>query len=152
ERIYLPPTALDARLPPAPISARILSPFDNVIIQRQRSQSLFGYDYQLECYLPEHKRRFGYFCLPILYRDRFVGRMDCKAHRKERRLEIRRLFVEHPQWLLPDGERGIAALATALAAFAVANRCPLVDLGEVVPADWQQPLSAACHQMEQPMS
>ena len=148
ESVYVAPEALDGRLPAAPIHARILSPFDNVIIQRRSGQSLFGYDYQLECYLPEHKRRFGYFCLPILYRDRFIGRVDCKAHRQQRRLEIRRLFVEHPQWLLPDGERGVTALATALTVLARANHCPHVDLGEVHPADWQQSLAAACHQME----
>ncbi|MFL1454263.1 DNA glycosylase AlkZ-like family protein [Marinobacter sp. GN3S48] len=60
----------------------ILSPFDNSVIQRERLKALFQYDYQLECYVPAAKRQYGYFCLPLLYRDEFIGRMDCKAHPK----------------------------------------------------------------------
>ena len=55
----------------------ILSPFDNSIIQRDRLKALFQFDYQLECYLPEAKRKYGYFCLPLLYCDKFIGRIDC---------------------------------------------------------------------------
>jgi uncharacterized protein YcaQ len=60
----------------------ILSPFDNLIINRKRLASLFDYQYQIECYLPEHKRTFGYFCLPVLYGTDFIGRLDVKADRK----------------------------------------------------------------------
>jgi len=73
---------------------KILSPFDNAVIQRDRLKSLFGYDYQIECYVPAAKRRFGYFCLPLLYDDALVGRMDCKAHRKIHQLEIKALHLE----------------------------------------------------------
>ena len=45
---------------------KILSPFDNLVIQRKRMQDLFDFDYQIECYLPESKRKYGYFSLPIL--------------------------------------------------------------------------------------
>ena len=45
---------------------RILSPFDNAVIQRKRLASLFNFDYQIECYVPKAKRKYGYFCLPIL--------------------------------------------------------------------------------------
>ena len=86
--------ALDQRLPRAPDRLQILSPFDNSVIQRERLQALFDYDYQIECYVPAAKRQFGYFCLPLLYRDEFIGRMDCKAHRKTRELEIRSLHIE----------------------------------------------------------
>ena len=58
------------------------------------TSNLFQFDYQLECYVPEAKRRYGYFSLPLLYRDQFIGRMDCKAHRKSRHLEIKSLFIE----------------------------------------------------------
>lgn len=74
--------------------ACLLSPFDNLIIQRERIKNLFGFDYVLECYVPEGKRKYGYFVLPILYKNRFVGRMDCKAHRKTRVFEVKRLFWE----------------------------------------------------------
>lgn len=73
----------------------ILSPFDNSVIQRERLKRLFQFDYQIECYVPEAKRRFGYFSLPLLYRGEFVGRVDCKAHRKDSNLEIKSLHYEN---------------------------------------------------------
>ena len=78
---------------------KILSPFDNFIIQRQRLNDLFDFNYQIECYVPKDKRVFGYFCLPILYGDKLVGRVDAKVHRKEGTLEIIELFVENDQAL-----------------------------------------------------
>ena len=71
-----------------------LSPFDNLVINRRRLKDLFGFDYQLECYVPASKRKHGYFCLPILYGDEFIGRMDCKAQRKEGVLQVYRLTLE----------------------------------------------------------
>ncbi len=72
----------------------ILSPFDNCIIQRERCQKTFGFDYQIECYVPARKRKFGYFCLPLLYKDQLVGRIDCKADRKTAVLHIKSLHLE----------------------------------------------------------
>ena len=69
-------------------SVRILSPFDNLVIQRKRLKKLFRFDYQIECYVPEPKRKHGYFCLPILAGDKFIGRLDLKAHRQEKVLEV----------------------------------------------------------------
>jgi uncharacterized protein YcaQ len=72
----------------------ILSPFDNAVIQRKRLQTFFDYDYVIECYVPEPKRIHGYFCLPILYGDTFVGRMDCKADSKTKEFLIKNLWLE----------------------------------------------------------
>ena len=80
---------LEAGLPKVQDELRILSPFDNAVIQRDRLKSLFGFDYQIECYVPAAKRRYGYFALPLLYRGDFVGRMDCKVHRSEQHLHIK---------------------------------------------------------------
>ena len=72
----------------------ILSPFDPLVSDRLRTQQLFGFDYQLECYLLASKRKYGYFSLPLLHNGSLVGRMDAKAHRKEKRLEVVKLFLE----------------------------------------------------------
>lgn len=71
-----------------------LSPFDNAVIQRKRLQTLFNFDYIIECYVPEAKRKFGYFCLPILYNNTFVGRFDPKADRKTKTFYIKQLHFE----------------------------------------------------------
>jgi uncharacterized protein YcaQ len=73
---------------------KILSPFDNLVIQRSRLKKIFGFDYTIECYVPEAKRKYGYFCLPVLYGDEFVGRMDCKAERSDKVLSVRNIFYE----------------------------------------------------------
>ncbi|MCP4215629.1 MAG: winged helix-turn-helix domain-containing protein [bacterium] len=79
--------------PPAPV-VRFLSPFDNLTIIRRRLQELYDFDYQLECYVPAPKRKFGYFSLLIFYDCRFVGLLDAKAHRKEKVLEVKKLHLE----------------------------------------------------------
>lgn len=72
----------------------ILSPFDNLVIQRKKLKTFFNFDYQLECYVPQLKRKFGYFCLPVLYGDRFIGKIDLKASRSTVSLIINNLFKE----------------------------------------------------------
>ncbi len=73
---------------------KFLSPFDNLVINRQRTQRLFNFDYLLECYVPEAKRKYGYFTLPILWGDELIGRMNSKADRKSRELVVKNLFLE----------------------------------------------------------
>ncbi len=72
----------------------ILSPFDNFCIQRARMQALFGFDYALECYLKPEQRKFGYFAQPIFWKDQFVGKMDVKSERREKKLLIHHLQLE----------------------------------------------------------
>ena len=74
---------------------KILSPFDNLVIQRKRMQALFDFDYRLECYVPEAKRRYGYFSLPILWDGKLVARMDCKNERRESLLHILIIVVTY---------------------------------------------------------
>jgi uncharacterized protein len=108
----------------------ILSPFDNSVIQRDRLKALFQFDYQLECYVPEAKRQYGYFCLPLLYRDKFIGRMDCKAHRKIRQLEIKSLHFEpHPF----DEALVITAFVDAIMQFCHFQNCDSVCLTQAHP-------------------
>ncbi len=60
----------------------IISPLDRSIFDRKRMTEIFEFDYQLEMYKPKAKRRWGYFALPILHGDRFVGKVDATADRK----------------------------------------------------------------------
>ncbi len=72
----------------------ILSPFDNLVIQRKRLKTLFDFDYVIECYVPAAKRKFGYYVLPIVYGDKFIGRLDAKADRGNNLLRIINLWFE----------------------------------------------------------
>jgi uncharacterized protein len=72
----------------------LLSPFDPLVSDRSRILELFNFDYSLECYLPAPKRKYGYFCLPVLRRGSLVGRADAKAHRQAGRFEVKTLYLE----------------------------------------------------------
>lgn len=122
--------ALEGRLPRLGQKLKILSPFDNSVIQRDRLKSLFQYSYQIECYVPASKRRFGYFCLPLLYQGEFIGRMDCKAHRTSRHLEIKALYLEpHPF----DPEQIAQAFGQAIPSFCRFQGCDSVSLNRAQP-------------------
>ncbi|MFH1196022.1 MAG: crosslink repair DNA glycosylase YcaQ family protein [bacterium] len=72
----------------------LLSPFDNLIIQRERTRKFFDFNYSIECYLPTAKRKYGYFVMPILWGDKFVGRLDPKADRTTKVLIVKNLVLE----------------------------------------------------------
>lgn len=71
-----------------------LSPFDNLIIQRKRLKTLFNFDYQIECYVPEAKRKYGYYAIPVLYNGKFTGRFDAKADRKTNTFYLKSFWEE----------------------------------------------------------
>lgn len=74
--------------------AFILSPFDILNVFRHRLRNFFDFDYQIECFVPAPKRKYGYFSLPILVGDTFVARMDAKADRKQKLLIVHNLHFE----------------------------------------------------------
>lgn len=96
-----------------------LSPFDNVVINRRRTQHLFDFDYLIECYVPQAKRTYGYFCLPILFGDQLIGRLDAKADRKNTSLIVKNLVIDDPE---KDAD-AVPLLANALQQFALQNAC-----------------------------
>ena len=121
--------------------AHVLSPFDNLVIRRNWLSRFFGFDYTIECYVPEPKRVYGYFCLPLLWGDKFVGRLDAKADRKHKTFGVRRLTFE------PDLPNEIGpmldAMARKLADFAHFNGCERVRLYSIRPQEIRAPLKSA---------
>lgn len=74
----------------------LLSPFDQLVFDRDRLADLFGFEYVLEMYKPAAQRRWGYFALPILHGDRFVGKLDAKADRTAGVLRVTAVHEDIP--------------------------------------------------------
>lgn len=107
---------------------KILSPFDNILIQRKRAHAIFNFDYLLECYLPADKRQFGYFCLPILWDGKLIARADCKVDKQTSSLNVIHLFIESR---LNDKEIFLSAFEQALSSFSEFNRCESYSIQKV---------------------
>lgn len=112
----------------------ILSPFDNAVIQRKRLQTLWDFDYQIECYVPAPKRKFGYFCLPIMAGDNFIGRIDAKAERKTKRLIVNSLHIEKECTVHDSG------IADSLVRYAKFNGCNTIEITATYPSAIKKPL------------
>ncbi|GGI89216.1 hypothetical protein GCM10007978_28690 [Shewanella hanedai] len=112
----------------------LLNPFDNLVIQRQRLKQLFDFNYQIEVYVPAIKRQFGYYSLPILWKDRFIGRVDVKADRKAGILLLQKLTIEEGVFgtrsKSSDLEEFIAAFRYAVDEYAMFNNCDEWELVE----------------------
>ena len=72
----------------------LLSPFDNLIANRERTELLFDYRFRIEIYVPKHRREYGYYVLSILHGDHIIGRLDPVMDRKAGRLNINAVYAE----------------------------------------------------------
>jgi uncharacterized protein YcaQ len=72
----------------------VLSPFDPVCWNRDRTSRIFGFDYKIEIYVPEPKRIFGYYSLPLLHNGNLIARLDLKSNRQEKTLMVRSSWAE----------------------------------------------------------
>jgi len=100
----------------------ILSPFDVFNVLRHRLSTYFNFDYQVECFVPEKKRKYGYFSLPILFGDTFIARMDAKSERKQSVLIVNNLHFEKPGL----SRAVLKKLSTAIREYARFNACDQV--------------------------
>jgi uncharacterized protein YcaQ len=101
----------EARVPDRIDAVALLSPFDPVVWSRRRTSRLFGFEYRLEIFVPEPRRRFGAYVLPLLLGDRLVGRLDLKADRAAGRLLVRGAHLEPGVAAGPVAEAAAAELA-----------------------------------------
>jgi uncharacterized protein len=100
---------------PAP-SVAFLSPFDALVWDRKLLGSLFGFDYVWELFVPPAKRRWGWYVLPIVFRDRLVGRIEPRIDREEARVEVLDVWWEDD--FLPGRADGfVDAMREALRAY-----------------------------------
>jgi hypothetical protein len=116
----------------------LLSPFDPLVSDRDRALELFDFDYRLESYTPAKDRQYGFFCLPILHRGRLVGRLDPKAHRKEKRMEVKAVYLE-PGVTLDDDLA--VSLKQTLDQFAAWHGMDTVEITAADPADLLEALA-----------
>ena len=111
------------RLRPRRDRGVLLSPFDPLLWDRARVQTLFDFEQRIEIYKPASQRRYGYYCLPVLAGDRLIGRVDLKAQRAAEKLEVLSTHFESPN--PPPRERH--AVRRALERFAASVALRLND-------------------------
>jgi uncharacterized protein YcaQ len=102
--------------PEPPPSVAFLAPLDPLVWDTKFLRKLFDFDYVWEVYMPEHKRRWGYYVLPVLFRDRLVGRIEPRIDRAGGRVQILGLWWE--EGFAPRQETGfVDAMRGALRAY-----------------------------------
>ena len=123
-----------------PRHTTFLTPFDSLFWAPGRDAQLWGFEQRLEAYVPEPKRRWGYFCLPILHRDRLVGRFDPKLERRSGTLRLKALHLE--PGVLPDEEL-VASVAKSMRAFMAFHDATELTVEGGEPAEFGVKLLAA---------
>lgn len=111
----------------------LLSPFDNLICDRKRTEQLWDFHYRIEIYVPKAKREYGYYVLPILHGDTLVGRIDPLMDRDSSTLYINNVYKEDHAPVDPDAVLDVRAAIEGLGTFLGAE--DIVFRGQV-PSEW----------------
>lgn len=130
--------AADGELQPQ--RTTFLAPFDSLFWAGGRDQALWGFDQVLECYKPEKDRIYGYFCFPILHKDRLVGRFDPRLDRKAGVLHLNALYLE--PGIEPD-EALVSDVAVAMRDFMAWHAAKELQIVKSEPAVFGEKLMAA---------
>ena len=112
-----------------PVGTTLVCPFDSLLWQRKRAEDWLDFTYRIEIYIPEKKREYGYYVLPILHDGRFVGRLDPKFHRSDGVLEVKSLYLEEGFVRDERFDKGLREAVEELGGFVGATEV-------VLPAGW----------------
>jgi hypothetical protein len=116
----------------------LLSPFDNLICDRDRTEKLFNFYFRIEIYVPKAQRQYGYYVMPILHGDRLIGRIDPKMDRKSKILLVNNIFAEPDAPMDMQTGRAVAQALQELGLFLGAK--DIHYLG-AVPGKWKKALA-----------
>src|SRR5262249_51515331 len=119
---YSTPAALNGLLRVPTHRPTFLAPFDNLMWERSRVERLFGFRYRVEIYVPEPKRQYGYYVMPLLARGLLRGRADLKLDRTARVLRVRGLWLEGAE--PSEAQHALEDLARHLGAAEVDSSIP----------------------------
>lgn len=115
----------------------LLSPFDNLISDRSRTEQLFSFKFSLEIYVPKPKRRYGYYVMPILYGDRLIGRVDPNMDRKHKTLTVNAVYVEPNAPRTKEAAQAVVGAVKELGVFLGAKT---IAYSQRVPPSWKHTL------------
>lgn len=116
----------------------LLSPFDNLISDRQRTEQLFSFSFRFEVYVPKPQRKYGCYVMPILHGDRFIGRIDPAMNRKTGRLMINAVYAEPHAPSSDRVARDVAKTIKELGAFLGAKE---ICYSSKTPVTWKKHLA-----------
>lgn len=123
----------NTRVPRQASVSTLLTPFDPLVWNRDRAQRLFGFDYKIEIYVPQEKRRFGYWVMPFLHKDKIVARVDLKADRESSCLIVKGAWTE-PHQLASDVAPPLYRELNRLAAWLDLSDCRIEKKGDLAAA------------------